>query len=154
MQTPASFGSCSGLHPNGPQAMPTVTTEAQKHQARWQEIVEDPLLSELPYKVETNARGQLILSPHTARHSRKQKHIVKRLDELLPEREAFQEWPIATTEGIMQADGVWASAERQREMEETDAEEVWVVTQEGDVHFFTEEKLDASQIAQAFPNQL
>lgn len=99
--------------------MSTTTTKAQEHQARWQEIVEDPLLSGLPYKVETNARGQLILSPHTASHSRRQKQVMKRLDELLPEGEAFQEWPIATAEGTRQADVVWASAERQQEMEKT-----------------------------------
>lgn len=113
---------------------------------------------------------------------------MKRLDELLPDGEAFQEWPIATTEGIRQADVVWASAERQREMEETGdpptiapeicvevmseandlqemkkkrqlyldsgSEEVWVVTEKGNVRFFAEEELDVSQIVPEFPDQI
>jgi hypothetical protein len=43
--------------------MPTTTTPAEEHQARWQEIVADPALRDIPYKVETNHRGQLVLSP-------------------------------------------------------------------------------------------
>ncbi|MFB6273928.1 MAG: hypothetical protein ABEL51_13640, partial [Salinibacter sp.] len=34
--------------------MPSTPTE--KHKERWQTIVEDPLLSELPYKVETKPK--------------------------------------------------------------------------------------------------
>jgi hypothetical protein len=49
--------------------MPTTTTEAKEQQERWLEIASDPLLSELPYKVETNHRGQIILSPHKNRHT-------------------------------------------------------------------------------------
>ena len=99
--------------------MPTTTTPAEKHQERWQKIVEDPLLSELPYKVETNRRGQIVLSPHTTLHSRQQKRVMKHLDELLSSGEAFQEWPIATAGGTRQADVIWASDERLDEMDET-----------------------------------
>jgi len=99
--------------------VPTTTTSAKKHQERWHEIVEDPLLGELPYKVETNHRGQIVLSPHKNRHARRQKRIEKQLDALLPSGEAFQEWAIATTGGTKQADVIWASDERLEEMEET-----------------------------------
>ena len=99
--------------------MPTTTTSAKKHQEQWREIVADPLLSELPYRVETNHRGQIVLSPHKNRHARRQKRIEKQLDALLPAGEAFQEWAIATTGGTKQADVIWASDERLKEMEET-----------------------------------
>lgn len=99
--------------------MPTATIPAQEHQERWQEIVEDPLLSELPYKIETNHRGQIILSPHKNRHARRQKRVEKRLDALLSLGEAFQEWAIATAGGTKPADVIWASDERLQEMEET-----------------------------------
>ena len=102
-----------------PYAMTTATTPAKKHQERWQEIVEDPLLRELPYKVETNHRGQIVLSPHKNRHARRQKRIEKQLDALLPSGEAFQEWAIATAGGTKQADVIWASDRRLEEMEET-----------------------------------
>jgi Uma2 family endonuclease len=99
--------------------MPTTLPKAQFHQEHWDEVVRDPALRDLPYRVETNHRGQLILSPHTAHHSRQQKAIQKLLDRLLPDGEAFSEYPIATAEGVKQADVIWASAERQAEMEET-----------------------------------
>jgi len=168
--------------------MPTTTTRAQKYQTRWQEIVEDPLLGELPYKVETNHRGQIVLSPHSAHHSRQQKRIQKKLDGLLPEGEAFSEYPIATVGGTKQADVIWASDDRLAEMNETGdpptrapeicievmsgsndwdemeekrtlyreagAEEVWVVTEDGDVRFFAEEEIGSSALAPGFPQQV
>lgn len=99
--------------------MPTTTTRAKEHQQQWQEIVKNPLLSELPYKVETNSRGQIVLSPQTNRHSRQQKAVEKKLDALLSGGEAFQEWAIATSGGTKQADVIWASDDRLREMEQT-----------------------------------
>ena len=99
--------------------MPTTTFRAKEHQERWQEIVNDPLLSELPYKVETNNRGQIVLSPHTNRHTFQQKAVEKKLDELLPDGEAFQELAIATSGGTKQADVIWASEGRLAEMKET-----------------------------------
>jgi len=99
--------------------MQTTTTPAEEHQARWQEIVADPTLRDLPYKVETNHRGQLVLSPQTNRHSLQQKAVEKELDTLLSDGEAFPEWAIATAGGTKQADIIWASDERLREMRET-----------------------------------
>jgi hypothetical protein len=46
--------------------MPTTTTQAP---ARWHEVVDDPALQDLPYKVETSRRSQLVLSPHSNRHA-------------------------------------------------------------------------------------
>lgn len=99
--------------------MPTKTTRAEEHQKRWEEIANDPLLSELPHKVETNHRGQIVLSPHKNRHTFQQKAIQKKLDSSLSGGEAFQELAIATSRGTKQADVVWASADRLRHMKET-----------------------------------
>jgi Uma2 family endonuclease len=99
--------------------MQTTTTPAEEHQARWQEIVADPTLRDLPYKVETNHRGQLVLSPQTNRHSLQRKAVEKELDTLLSDGEAFPEWAVATAGGTKQADIIWASDERLREMRET-----------------------------------
>jgi len=95
------------------------TTRAEEHQARWREITRDPALKDLPYKVETNARGQIVLSPHTTYHARRQKAVQKKLDQLLPGGEAFPEWPVATSGGTKQADVIWTSDGRLREMDET-----------------------------------
>ena len=99
--------------------MPTTTTRAKEHQKRWQEIVSDPSLRDLPYKVETNERGQIVLSPHKNRHTFQQKALQTKLDELLSGGEAFQELAIATSGGTKQADVVWASDDRLAEMKET-----------------------------------
>ena len=107
------------LRTNYLSTMPTTTTRAEEHQKRWQEIVEDPLLSELPYKVETNHRGQIVLSPHKNRHTFQQKTVQKKLDELLSDGEAFQELAISTNGGTKQVDVVWASDARLKEMKMT-----------------------------------
>ena len=49
--------------------MSIAPSKLQEQQERWNEIVRDPALRDLPYKVETNARGQLLVSPHSNRHS-------------------------------------------------------------------------------------
>jgi hypothetical protein len=97
--------------------MPTTTTAKKEHQKRWQEIVGDPLLSDLPYKVETNHRGQIVLSPCRFSHSQLQRAIWKRLDAVLTGGEVFPECPITTGRGVRQADVAWASESRVREME-------------------------------------
>ena len=99
--------------------MPTTTTPTQERQERWQEIASDPLLSELPYKVETNQRGQIVLSPHQFSHSELQRTIQKKLDAALPGGEVFPECPITTEEGVRQADVTWASKDRVSEMKQT-----------------------------------
>ena len=168
--------------------MPTTAFKAQKHQERWNEIVRDPALRDLPYKVEINNRGQIVLSPHTAYHARQQKAVMTHLDTLLPEGEAYQEYPVATAEGTKQVDVMWASEEREREMQETGdpptlapeicvevlsdsntwaemeekcslyleagAEEVWVVTEGGNVRFFADEELEESELVSGFPGEL
>jgi Uma2 family endonuclease len=96
--------------------MPTTATREQE---RWTQIVNDPLLRDLPYKVETNARGQIVLSPHTARHSELQEQIQDLLRQHAPRGQQPPEYPIATPDGIKQADVIWASSDRLREMRKT-----------------------------------
>jgi hypothetical protein len=77
--------------------MPTKTT---KEQERWGELAADPALQDLPYRVETNARGQLILSPRSNRHSRLQKALLNRLDRHAPEGESSPAYALATSQGV------------------------------------------------------
>jgi Uma2 family endonuclease len=96
--------------------MPTTLTEQQE---RWHEIVRDPALRDLPYKVETNERGQLVLSPHKNRHSKRQKALQKCLDAHASRGESYQEYALVTSKGIKAPDVVWMSPEREREMDAT-----------------------------------
>ncbi len=88
-------------------------------QERWQEIVNDPLLRELPYTVETNQRGQIVLSPHSLSHSNLQGLVLDLLRDHLEEGRGLPELPLCTSAGTKQVDVVWASADRLAEMEET-----------------------------------
>jgi Uma2 family endonuclease len=99
--------------------MPTTTTRAQEHQERWGEIVRDPSLQDLPYKVETNRRGQIVLSPQKNRHSVQQKAVQNLLDEHAPEGMSPPEFAIATPEGVKVPDVAWMSNERWEQMQET-----------------------------------
>jgi Uma2 family endonuclease len=169
--------------------MSTATESTQQvHQRRWQEVVRDPSLRDLPYKVETNQRGQLILSPHTTRHARQQKSVITLLDDQLSGGESYPEYPLATDQGVKQPDVVWISRERQQEMDATGdpptlapeicvevmsesntdaemaekrrlyrsigAEEVWIVSEDGQIRFFTDEEIDQSGIAPECPSHL
>lgn len=99
--------------------MPTTTTTAQDHQARWREIARDPVLRDLPYKVETNAQGQLIVSPHQNRHSFLQARVRDRLQEQVSEGVVVPEFAIATEQGVKVPDVIWTSPERRVDMEAT-----------------------------------
>lgn len=59
------------------------------------------------------------MSPRTNRHAHREKIIQKKLDALLTDGEAFQEWAIATREGTKQACVIWASSSRHRRMDAT-----------------------------------
>jgi Uma2 family endonuclease len=97
--------------------MPTTTTREQ--QEHWHEIVNDPLLSDLPYKLETNARGQILLSPHSAHHSDQQGRIIALLGKHAPSGLARPEFPLCTEKGIKMPDVAWITDERRDEMRAT-----------------------------------
>lgn len=97
----------------------TTTTRAKEHQEQWQEIASDPSLRTLPYKVETNSRGQIVLSPQTNRHSVQQKAVQDLLDEHAPEGISPPELAIATPEGVKVPDIAWMSDERWGQMQQT-----------------------------------
>ncbi|CAK8715115.1 MAG: putative restriction endonuclease [Candidatus Electronema aureum] len=75
----------------------------------WQEVCSDPHLNNLPYKIELNERGQILMSPVRLYHSAFQGKIIKYLNQLLAEGEAFPEFAIATEKGTKVADVIWCS---------------------------------------------
>ena len=99
--------------------MPTVASRAEEHQERWDEVTADPSLRDLPYKVETNARGQIILSPHKNRHSDLQTAVFYLLQQHAPDGHISVEYALATSRGVKAPDVVWMSVGRREEMRET-----------------------------------
>lgn len=99
--------------------MPTTIATAQQHQVHWSKIVRDPGLRDLPHKVETNARGQLVVSPHQNSPSFRQARVRDLLQEHAPDGAIVPEFAIATEQGVKGPDIIWTSPDRKEEMEAT-----------------------------------
>ena len=76
--------------------------------ARWREVLEDPSLRDLPYKVETNRGGQLIMSPAKNVHAFYQGRVAALLERALGGY-VFAECSIGTPEGVKVPDVAWCS---------------------------------------------
>jgi Uma2 family endonuclease len=79
--------------------------------ARWHEVLVDPSLKDLPYKIELNAWGKVEMSPASNRHGRLQGELAAELKRQLPRGTVITECSILTRIGIRVPDVVWASSE-------------------------------------------
>lgn len=78
----------------------------------WQEVCEHPSLKDLPFKIELNERGQIIMSPVKVSHSAYQGQIEFFLRTLMKKGMALPECAIRTRKGTKVADVVWVSEKR------------------------------------------
>lgn len=82
----------------------------------WQELVADPNLQNLPYKIETNEWGQIVMTPTRNKHGAYQFKLANIVDDLLRQEErqgiVVTESAIQTRKGTKVADVAWYSAER------------------------------------------
>ncbi len=76
---------------------------------QWQEVCENKQLQNLPFKIELNKWGQIVMSPAKPKHSAYQGIIITLLSELMETGLAFPECAIQTTDGVKVADVVWCS---------------------------------------------
>ena len=74
----------------------------------WADVCADPLLQDLPFKVELDRYGRILMSPASTRHSRIQGRIAFLIEGQLG-GEAFPECAIQTSEGTRVPDVVWMS---------------------------------------------
>lgn len=77
---------------------------------RWAEIASDPLLRELPYKIELNAYGKIEMSPANNRHARLQGALAVELGRQLTDGGVLTECPVLTGIGVRVPDVAWASS--------------------------------------------
>lgn len=82
----------------------------------WRRALAEPSLRDLPFKVETNESGQLVMSPHKIQHSLLQGEIVRLLIHLTEGGHATMEFAVETPRGIKVPDVIWISAERLRQL--------------------------------------
>ncbi len=78
----------------------------------WQEVCDHPQLKNLPFKIELNEYGKIIMSPAKVYHSAFQGEIAHLLHSLLNTGKTLPECAIATSKGTKVADVVWVSQER------------------------------------------
>ena len=65
----------------------------------WAQVCEDASLNDLPYRIELDRYGRLLMSPVSTRHSRLQGRIARLLEDALG-GEAFPECAVLTAEGV------------------------------------------------------
>lgn len=91
----------------------TMSTQATERAGlSWEEICRDPRFQDLPYKIETTARGQIVMSPTHQYHGALQFKIGHLLNARLAEGVIVTESAIATSDGKKVADVAWYSAAR------------------------------------------
>jgi len=87
--------------------------------ARWQELQADPELAKLPYGIETDRLGRIIMSPPPLfDHARYVARIIELLHRLLKSGQAFGETPIVTLDGVKVTDAAWISADYAGELKD------------------------------------
>ncbi|MFO8098321.1 MAG: Uma2 family endonuclease [Salinibacter sp.] len=83
----------------------------------WHRVLNDPQLRDLPYKVETNEHGQIVLSPHKPHHGIRQTRIGDLLrDHAPPSGVRAVEFAVSTAKGVKVPDVVWVSDDRFRQV--------------------------------------
>jgi Uma2 family endonuclease len=81
---------------------------------RWLAMIANPLLADVPGKLELNEKGSIELTPPNNKHSLYQARIAGELQRLLPEGTAFTECSVETDIGVRVPDVAWASADFMR----------------------------------------
>jgi Uma2 family endonuclease len=77
---------------------------------RWTELIHDPALRNLPYKIELNAWGSIEMSPTSFEHSRMQGYVAAELGKQLPHGGVLIQLAILTDIGVRVPDVAWGSA--------------------------------------------
>ncbi len=78
---------------------------------QWSDVLADPTLRNLPYKIELNEFGKIVMPPASNKHGNVQVHIARRLWESLPAGEVITACSVETDQGVKVADVAWCSLE-------------------------------------------
>jgi Uma2 family endonuclease len=77
----------------------------------WSEIIKDSQLQNLPYKIELNEKGQIVMSPACNEHGLVQVEIGTLLNTMKKSGRVLSECSVQTSMGVKVADVVWLSKE-------------------------------------------
>ncbi|MEH2335345.1 Uma2 family endonuclease [Nostoc sp.] len=85
---------------------------------KWEEVCEHKQLQNLPFKIELNKWGQIVMSPVKIKHSFYQGRIQRLLESFLQTGEVMPECAVDTSDGVKVADVVWCSDTRFAQIED------------------------------------
>jgi len=85
----------------------------------WSEVIADPSLQDLPYKIELNQYGAIVMTPASNRHARRQSRIYDLLSDLKNDGELIVECAVATKRGVRVPDVAWMTSAFVEEHEES-----------------------------------
>jgi Uma2 family endonuclease len=92
--------------------LPERATVMASNRQHWDEVLADPRWADHPYRIESNAFGQIVMTPPPGgSHSTRQSEIAFVLRSLLKGR-ALCECPLSTLDGVKAIDVGWYSEER------------------------------------------
>ncbi len=78
---------------------------------QWVDVIENPLLKDLPFKIELNKWGKILKSPASIHHGNLQFKVGDIINRAKHNGEIIMECSIITLEGVKVADVAWASDE-------------------------------------------
>ena len=78
---------------------------------KWRESLNNPLFHNIPYKVELNKYGKILMSPASNRHGILQYKVGRSIEKKKRSGVIISECSILTSEGVSVADVGWASDE-------------------------------------------
>lgn len=87
----------------------------------WQQVCQDKGLADLPYKIELDRYGKIIMSPAHKKRSKLQIKIQRLLVRLMPHGDPLPECAVETAEGTKVPDVAWISEERWASMNPDEA---------------------------------
>ena len=75
----------------------------------WSSVIDNPYLKNLPFKIELNKWGSILMSPASNRHGSIQYEVGSLIDRQKGHGKIIMECSISTSEGVKVADVAWAS---------------------------------------------
>jgi Uma2 family endonuclease len=78
---------------------------------QWAQVIADPVLQNLPYKIELNEWGNIVLSPASNQHGFLQAELAGFFKKNKAQGKVITECSVQTTKGVRVADVAWGSAE-------------------------------------------
>jgi Uma2 family endonuclease len=76
---------------------------------QWQDVIDNPYLKNLPFKIELNRWGRIEMSPASNRHALLQSRMAQWVRVAIGKGETLTEASIQTSDGVRVPDVVWAS---------------------------------------------